>query len=270
MQSDQIPQSGMPSGTQAAAAAERDTHTFAVADHGVDPSPMPRRRHAKPAGARNPGNDDPDRFGFKDFIVWCGIPVVVVLLLRLLVFPLYWIPSSSMMNTILKNDRVVTLSTHIVPVSKLQRGDVIVFKDPANWLGEEEGGHTGYLIKRLIGLPGDVVACAGPGEPLTVNGVAIDETAYVRPGSAPSQFAFKVTVTAGNVFVLGDNRGASADSRFHPDDGNNGLVPMANISGRAWLTFWPLNRIGLIDSHHEAFAAVPNAAAPETSDGNAA
>ncbi|NEG77780.1 signal peptidase I [Bifidobacterium avesanii] len=215
---------------------------------------MPRRRHA-PQTARNARKDD--RFGFRDLLVWCGIPIVVVLLIRLFVFPLYWIPSSSMMNTILKNDRVATLSTHIVPATKLQRGDVIVFKDPANWLGQEDGGHNGYLIKRLIGLPGDVVECAGPGEPLTINGVAIDETAYVRAGSDPSSFSFKVTVTAGNVFVLGDNRGASADSRFHTDDGNDGLVPMEDISGRAWLTYWPLGRFGLIDAHHEVFANVP-------------
>lgn len=268
-------QSDQPQQPYGPAAAERDTHTFVVADHGVDPTPLPAAgsgasgpAHAKPGShiratkSVKPDNANSDKFGFRDFLIWCGIPVVVVLLIRLFILPLYWIPSSSMMNTILKNDRVATLSTHISPASKLQRGDIIVFKDPANWLGQEDtSGHNGYLIKRLIGLPGDVVECAGAGSPITVNGVAVDESAYVAEGSDPSAFAFKVTVTEGNLFVMGDNRAHSADSRFHLDDGNNGLVPMANVSGRAWLIYWPLGRFGLLDSHHEVFASVPSASA---------
>ncbi|NMN00799.1 signal peptidase [Bifidobacterium sp. DSM 109958] len=266
------------------AQAERDIHTFQVADHGVDPSPMPvpvatetvaasTRRGARHASANRRGSDSVrpgrpgesrgsranDRFGLRDLLVWCGIPVLVVLALRILVFPLYWIPSSSMMDTILPDDRVVTVSTHVRPTSKLQRGDIIVFKDPANWLGAEStSGGDGYLIKRLIGLPGDTVACDGPGNPVTINGVAIDETSYIRPGSDPSAMAFSVTVTEGHVFVLGDNRARSADSRFHQDDGDNGLVPMEDIAGTALLTYWPLDRISLLDAHHEVFDAVPS------------
>ena len=242
--------------------AERDDHTFQVADHGVDPSPMPKHAHRQRSQAAQENSvtsGTSDSFGFKDLLLWCGVPVVVVLLLRIFVFPLYWIPSSSMMDTIAPDDRVVTLSTKIMPASKLQRGDIVVFKDPANWLGAEQvqSGGDGYLIKRLIGLPGDVVECAGPGYPVTINGVAIDESSYVRPGSDPSAFAFKVTVTAGHVFVMGDNRAHSADSRFHQNDGNNGLVPMEGITGKAVLTYWPISRIGTLDSHHDVFAQVP-------------
>lgn len=248
-------------------AAERDSHTFQVADHGIDPSPMPLAAtpaHAAPSSARSrrarhrSARAD-DSFGLRDLLVWCGIPVLVVLALRIFVFPLYWIPSSSMMDTILPDDRVVTVSTHVRPTSQLRRGDIIVFKDPANWLGAEHtSGGNGYLIKRLIGLPGDTVACAGAGQPITINGVAIDETAYVRPGSDPSAMSFSVTVTADHVFVLGDNRSRSADSRFHQNDGDNGLVPMSDIAGTAVLIYWPLARISLFDAHHEVFDAVPS------------
>ena len=258
------------------AQAERDIHTFQVADHGVDPAPMPvrasaaasaaiaapvvrgarRARHARP---RRGSGSNGDSFGLKDLLLWCGVPVIVVLALRILVFPLYWIPSSSMMDTILPDDRVVTISTHVRPTSQLKRGDIIVFKDPANWLGAESTSNgDGYLIKRLIGLPGDTVACAGAGQPITINGVAIDETAYVRPGSDPSAMSFSVTVTADHVFVLGDNRARSADSRFHQNDGDNGLVPMSDIAGTAVLIYWPLARISLLDAHHEVFDAVPS------------
>ncbi|WP_291526830.1 signal peptidase I [Bifidobacterium sp. UBA744] len=242
--------------------AERDDHTFQVADHGIDPSPMPGRARSLHARTGRPGSAPSkatDSFGLKDMLLWCGVPVAVVLLLRIFVFPLYWIPSSSMMDTIAPDDRVVTISTKILPASQLQRGDIVVFKDPANWLGDEQTqGGNGYLIKRLIGLPGDVVECAGAGYPITINGVAVDESAYVRPGSDPSSFSFKVTVTAGHVFVMGDNRAHSADSRFHQDDGDGGLVPLDDVTGKAVLTYWPISRIGLLDSHHEVFAQVPS------------
>ena len=104
-----------------------------------------------------------------------------------------------------------------------------------------------YLIKRVIGLPGDTVTCKGSGEPITVNGKPIDESAYLKSGVNPSDSPFSVTVTDGNVFVLGDNRSNSRDSRYHLDDGNNGLVPYDDIQGVALFRFWPFTRIGLLN-----------------------
>ena len=95
---------------------------------------------------------------------------------------------------------------------------------------------------------------------MTINGVAIDESSYLKPGVQPSDFAFNVTVTEGHIFVLGDNRANSADSRYHQDDGSNGLVPISDVLGVAIVRNWPLNRIGRLDSHHEVFANVPNPA----------
>ena len=142
-----------------------------------------------------------------------------------------------------------------------QRGDVVVFKDPNNWLNEEQSSAPGggYLIKRLIGLPGDVVECKGAGQPVTINGVAINETSYIRPGVDPSAFPFSVTVTEGRVFVMGDNRANSADSRYHQDDGDRGLVPISDVVGVGIAKYWPLDRLGAIDDHHEVFKDVPDA-----------
>lgn len=192
-----------------------------------------------------------------DVFFWCVLPIIVVLLLRIFVVGFYIIPSGSMKNTIAIGDRVITTKINIT-VDTLQRGDIIVFKDPAHWLSKETSAIGDDLIKRLIGLPGDTVSCAGPGSPILVNGVAIDESAYVPAGVNPSDFAFSITVSEGNVFVLGDNRANSADSRYHATDGNNGLVPIVDIKGIAKLTYWPLTHLHFLDAHHEVFADVPN------------
>ena len=209
-------------------------------------------RHAKEE------NNSGDSFGLRDTLVWCGIPIIIVLLIRIFLLGFYVIPSGSMMNTIEPGDRVIT--SKLTPkVFDLKRGDVVVFKDPDHWLRQEDSSKLGgdYLIKRLIGLPGDTVACEGPGKPITINGVAIDESAYIRPDVDPSSFAFNVTVTEGHVFVMGDNRAKSADSRYHQGDSSHGLVPISDVVGVGLAKYWPLNRIGGLDAHHEVFADVP-------------
>lgn len=197
--------------------------------------------------------------GWRDFLLWCAVPIIIVVVLRVFLFGMYVIPSGSMENTIMPGDRVMT--TKLAPrFIKLQRGDVVVFKDPDRWLANESGS-SDFLIKRVIGLPGDTVACAGPGQPVTINGAAINESAYLKPGDEPSDFSFSVTVTAGNLFVMGDNRTNSADSRFHLNDANHGLVPEDDVVGVAFLRYWPASRIGWLSSHHEVFKNVPAAVA---------
>lgn len=194
----------------------------------------------------------------RDFIVWLAIPVAIILLLRFFLFGMYVIPSGSMENTIMPNDRVITTKLSPNPIA-LQRGDIVVFKDPAHWLANEQSTFSSdHLIKRLIGLPGDVIECAGNGAPITINGVAIDESSYIKPGTEPSAFPFKATVTAGHIFVMGDNRSNSADSRYHTNDGDHGLVPIEDVVGVAFARYWPLNRIGWLDAHHDVFAQVPS------------
>lgn len=223
-----------------------------------------RRRtgQAQPAHATNPPQHE-DSFTMRDALLCCGVPVLVVLLLRLLLVGCYTIPSRSMESTIEPGDRVLT--TKLAPkLLSLKRGDVVVFHDPANWLAGESGRASGgddYLIKRLIGLPGDVVECKGDGSPITINGVAIDETQYIKAGVQPSSFPFTVTVSEGHIFVMGDNRSNSADSRYHQDDGDNGLVPISKVVGVALVRYWPLNRLGVIGGHHDVFRNVPEGTA---------
>ena len=215
------------------------------------PTPTAHFRHRDPTPTRTP-------FTLRDILLWCVLPVLVVLGLRLFVFGLYAIPSGSMENTIMPGDRVIT--THLSPRPiALRRGDIVVFKDPANWLANEGATHNSdRLIKRLIGLPGDTVECTGGGAPIVINGVPIDESAYLKPGVEPSRSAFSVTVPAGRLFVLGDNRANSADSRAHTNDGAQGLVPVSDVEGVAFVRYWPLNRVGWLSAHHDVFRAVPS------------
>lgn len=236
---------------------DTDEYTMSVAGHAVDPSPLPMR-------VVEPTQDPVHRRrGSKlgTVVVIC-LPAIILLLLRLFLFGMYVIPSGSMENTILPGDRVIT--TKLTPgVFALQRGDIVVFKDPANWLqSEEQNGWIGDdLIKRLIGLPGDTVECRGGGAPITINGVPIDESAYLPEGEEPSSFPFSVTVTPGHIFVLGDNRSHSADSRYHQDDGAHGLVPISDVVGVALVTYWPVSRWTVLDAHHEVFDKVPDRSA---------
>lgn len=254
---------------------ERDQYTFDVANHGVDPSDMPLTAEvvgvvdepvdpkvgARRAGGAQGGKDD--SFSWRDALIWCGIPILIIVLIRLFLVGFYEIPSRSMESTIEPGDRVVTLK--LAPKTfGLERGDIIVFHDPAGWLAGEQSGSLlsgDYLIKRVIGLPGDTVECEGAGKPIKVNGVAIDESAYLKSGVDPSAFPFSVTVTSGHVFVMGDNRANSADSRYHQDDGDNGLVPIDDVVGVGFARYWPLSRLGKLDAHHEVFADVPDASA---------
>ncbi|WP_255595361.1 signal peptidase I [Cellulomonas sp. C5510] len=188
----------------------------------------------------------------------------------------FFIPSASMHDTLLEGDRVLVNKLAPGPFD-LHRGDVVVFADPGGWLTEQDVPETNalqdvliaiglmpqqsedHLIKRVIGLPGDRVASAGDGSPVTVNGVPVDESAYLAPGAGPSEIAFDVTVPEGSLWVMGDNRQHSADSRWHLGDPGGGAVPVSDVVGTAFVTLWPLDRISLLRNPGEVFEAVPDA-----------
>ena len=215
------------------------------------------------------------------------IVIALALLLSLVVktwlMQAFYIPSESMENTLLKGDRVIV--SKLVPSHiGLNRGDVIVFVDPDHWLPAQipvqrtplsaavrstmtfvgllptdEGNH---LIKRVIGLPGDHVVCCDKNQKLTVNGVALNEP-YIFPGDTPSQQPFDITVPPGRVWVMGDHRSASADSRPH-DQGSGGVkgtVPESLIVGRAVSVVWPLQHLAWLSDFGDTFAKVPAAPA---------
>lgn len=192
----------------------------------------------------------------------------------------FYIPSGSMENTLLVGDRVVV--NKLVPATMdLRRGDIVVFEDPDHWLpatqrtdrgpvlnGLEQGliwigllpaRAEDHLIKRVIGLPGDKVACCDAQGRVTVNGKAIVEP-YVHPGDVPSATTFSVTVPEGRVWVMGDHRSDSDDSRYHDvnGDGVDGTVPVSRITGRAFALVWPVNRWARLSDLGGTFAGVPD------------
>jgi len=219
----------------------------------------------------------------REFVLIVVGALIVSSILRAFVGQMFIIPSESMENTLLVGDRVV-----VEKLTDVKRGDVVVFEDPGGWLGAEESGQKrgsvgrffevvgllpdsshGHLIKRLIGMPGDKVECCDTKGRLLVNGQPLDETSYLYPGDAASQMEFQVTVPAGRIFVMGDHRSASGDSRVHlqdvdADGGNPGdaaFVPLDKVTGRAILVVWPAGRwdkLGVPDT----FKAVPAAAGP--------
>ncbi|WP_245961598.1 signal peptidase I [Quadrisphaera granulorum] len=210
-----------------------------------------------------------------------AIVVVAALLLSLLVktflVQAFYIPSESMENTLLRGDRVLVSQLTPGPFD-LQRGDVVVFEDPGGWLQPEPEADHGavgnalvdvltfvgvlpsnsgqHLIKRVIGLPGDRVVCCDAQGRTTVNGTPLQED-FLKPGSISSEIDFDVTVPAGSLWVEGDNRQDSGDSRYHQQLPQGGAVPIDDVVGRAVVVVWPFDRLSWLGRHPEAFAGVP-------------
>ena len=194
------------------------------------------------------------------------LALLVSLLIKSFLVQFFYIPSGSMENTLQIRDRVAVNRIPFIG-NNVSRGDVIVFRDPAGWLPEassDSGNRVTnaireglvivgvvpnpakqYLVKRVIGVAGDKVVAKD--EVLTINGKPTNEP-YIFAGNNPSDTDFNITVPEGKVWVMGDHRGASADSRFHQDDVNNGMVPVEKITGRVVATIWPFERVGFISS----------------------
>ncbi len=194
--------------------------------------------------------------GRRTALIAAAVTVLACVLAWAFLARMYAIPSSSMEPGLRAGDRVVAtlLTPDPFPV---RRGDVVVFEDTKGWL---PGG--GHVIKRAVGLPGDIVSWTPGEETLRVNGVPVEEP-YLAPGETPAQEAFEVTVPAGRLWVLGDHRSASADSRAHLTGPGGGFVALDDVVGRARLVVWPLDRIGGAGADPDAFATVPDAPAPE-------
>ncbi len=204
----------------------------------------------------------------REFPILVIVALAVSLVIKTFLVQFFYIPSGSMENTLQINDRVAVNKVPFLSQS-IHRGDVVVFRDPANWLPEpyaqsqnsiiekvKEGfvlvgilpnPAKQYLVKRVIGVAGDnIVAKDGV---ITINGKTTSEP-YIFAGNKPSEMDFNVTVPSGKVWVMGDHRGASADSRYHQDDVNNGFVPVSKITGRAFAVIWPVKNFGIIESHN--------------------
>jgi signal peptidase I len=222
-----------------------------------------------------------------EMVVLFAVALTIALLIKTFVVQPFYIPSGSMENTLLIGDKVL-VNKVVYRIRPISRGDIVVFNGAGSWLPPSAAtvppshnpitrlydvtlgplfrsvkelfgtapGQTDY-IKRVIGIPGDHVACCnGQGE-ITVNGVALHEKSYLNPGAKPSQGSFNVVVPAGRLWVMGDNRHDSADSRLHdcaytympatcvPYD-KRGTIPASKVIGRAFMIVWPPSRFRIL------------------------
>jgi signal peptidase I len=198
------------------------------------------------------------------------VALAVSLVIKTFLVQFFYIPSGSMENTLQIQDRVAVNKIPFLS-TKISRGDVVVFRDPDNWLPEPYAPEENkvvtkireglvivgvlpnpakqYLVKRVIGIEGDTIVCCTKAGSMKINGKLVDEP-YIFKGNKPSELKFNVTVPKGKIWVMGDHRNASADSRYHQDDVNNGFVPVSKVTGRAYAIIWPFKNIGIISSHN--------------------
>jgi len=221
--------------------------------------------------------------GIKELVIVIVLAMALSFVVKTWLFQAFYIPSGSMEDTLVKDDRVIVSKLTPGPFD-LRRGDVVVFEDPADpvpWLNgvSHQASNVGgplhdllvfvgllpedaenHLIKRVIGLPGDHIVSDGGTGPITVNGAPIDET-YLKPGDSPSEGKpFDITVPPDHVWVMGDHRSDSSDSRFHDapsNNGSNGSVPMDKIVGRALFIVWPIDHVTWLGVPERTFASVP-------------
>ncbi|MGO4254978.1 signal peptidase I [Marmoricola sp. RAF53] len=190
------------------------------------------------------------------------IAVVLAVVVKSFFLQAFYIPSASMEPQLVKNDRILVEKVSFWGSGTPHRGDVVVFADPGDWLGGEGQATAnplarglqvvglypagGHLVKRVIGVGGDRVRCCDADGRITVNGKALDESSYLPEGTEPSEKTFDVRVPAGHLWVMGDNRGNSADSRAHLDQPGGGFVPVDLVVGKVWALVWPWKRAQLV------------------------
>ena len=209
----------------------------------------------------------------REFVFIVVGALIISVLVRTFLVQAFFVPSGSMEHTLLPSDRIVAskISTRVAGV---HRGEIVVFADPGGWLsatpaptglgsalrhtfefiGLLPGSTTGHLVKRVIGVAGDNVRCCDSAGRIVVNGLSLVEP-YLNPGVRTDQIQFDVTVPPNSIFVLGDNRPESADSRYHLSV-DSGTVPVADVVGRVVAIIWPLGRMRVL-SIPSQFAAIP-------------
>lgn len=219
------------------------------------------------------------RLFVRDILVIFVAAIIISVGIKTFLIRSFYIPSGSMENTLQVNDRIIV--NQLIPdVVPLQRGDVVVFRDPGGWLpnqvqpevnpvqsaidwvttaiGLSASDLNDHLVKRVIGLPGDVITCCNEVGRMEVNGVPLDEPYLKLPDGTTraSLVDFSVTVPAGSVWVMGDNRNNSQDSRYNQETPSKGFVPLDNVVGRAFVITWPVDHWTWLDNYPATFSDV--------------
>jgi signal peptidase I len=255
------------------AAAQPDIGDAATGPIGPPPDDPAAPGGPDTPGAGGDGQATVRRARKRSRSTWRELPILIVvaltiaLVIKTFVVQPFFIPSSSMENTLLIGDKVL-VNKLVYHLRSVQRGDIIVFNGVGSWnaalpptppasnplvraydatlkplfhsIADLFGtpiGQTDY-IKRVIGVPGDRVACCTQGL-VTVNGVPLHESSYLYPGAAPSLIHFSQVVPPGRLWVMGDNRQVSDDSRLRQTDPGSGTIPISQVVGRAFVIVWP-------------------------------
>jgi len=197
-----------------------------------------------------------------EFIVLLAVAIAIAVVIKSFFVQMFFVPSTSMRPLLVKDDRILVQKVSYWS-GDVSRGDVIVFEDPGGqWLQLTDpplnvvqkalstvglyptGGH---LVKRVIGIGGDHVVCCDKKGRITINGVALDEKDYILTGTKPSDMDFDIVVPEGRLWVMGDNRTNSEDSRYHQSLEGGGTIPADGVVGKVWAIVWPANRITLVN-----------------------
>ncbi len=262
----------MPGGTGTMTPPPRRDATAQSGDTGGQASSPggPGRAQAGPVTANAARSRKRRRLSWwTELVVLFALALAVMLVIKTYVVQAFYIPSSSMENTLDIGDKVL-VNKLVYHFRSIERGDVIVFNGEGSWDAPSppastdpvvrlasEFGHavTGLFgispgvhdyIKRVIGLPGDHVACCNAQHQVTVNGVPLSEKSYLYPGNRPSTPGFSITVPAGRLWVMGDHRNVSYDSRGHTGDPGGGTIPESQVVGRAFVILWPPSRFRVL------------------------
>jgi signal peptidase I len=215
---------------------------------------------AKPGPAKKKG-----RSFWRELPVLVVVALILTLVIKTYAIQAFYIPSGSMQNTLGISDRVL-VNKLVYDVRSIHRGDIVVFSGNGSWDPGSPPQSTNFIakfgnsvasmfgmakgqndyIKRVIGVPGDHVACCDAEGRVTVNGVPLNEQSYLYPGSSPSETRFSITVPAGRLWVMGDHRDVSYDSRGHVGDPGGGTIPENAVAGRAFVVIWPLSQVNVL------------------------
>lgn len=197
------------------------------------------------------------RSAARELLFLLGVALLLAVLVKAFLVQAFYIPSGSMNDTLVLDDRILVQKASYWGAGAPQRGDVVVFSDPGGWLEEPDPVGTGgvlaealelfglyptggHLVKRVIGVGGDTVRCCDERGRVTVNDVPLDENGYLAQGERPSLVQFEQRVPEGSLWVMGDNRSESADSRVHLGDPGGGFVPLDDVVGKVFAVAWPL------------------------------